>query len=57
MVLEYNNGNVTSYLYLQYVPASAETLIIHFKLVFVHESEILSSTLEWLRKEEKSIQK
>lgn len=57
MVLEYNNGNFTFYLYLQYVPASAETLIIHFKLVFVHESEILSSTLEWLRKEEKSIQK
>lgn len=57
MVLEYNNGNFTSYLYLQYVPASAETVIIHFKLVFVHELEILSSTLEWLRKEEKSIQK
>lgn len=35
------NGNFTSYLYLQYVPASVETLIIHFKLVFVHESEIL----------------
>lgn len=57
MVLEYNNGNFTSNIYLQYVPASAETLIIHFKLVFVHESEILSSTLEWLRKEEKSLQK